>query len=85
MLLFNLDINNICASGGSACASGAEAGSHVIRAINNNPNQITVRFSFCKHNTKEEVDVVIQKLKEVLQFHPDSFFYKFQLRNLDQN
>ena len=66
MLLFNLDINNICASGGSACASGAEAGSHVIRAINYNPNQITVRFSFCKHNTKDEVDVVIQKLKEVL-------------------
>jgi len=66
MLLFNLDINNICASGGSACASGAEAGSHVIRAINYNPNQITVRFSFSKHNTKEEVDVVIQKLKEVL-------------------
>lgn len=66
MLLFNLDINNICASGGSACASGAEAGSHVIRAINNNPNQITVRFSFCKHNTKEEVDLVIEKLKEVL-------------------
>ena len=66
MLLFNLDINNICASGGCACASGAEAGSHVIRAINNNPNQITVRFSFCKHNTKEEVDLVIQKLKEVL-------------------
>ena len=66
MLLFNLDINNICASGGSACASGAEAGSHVIRAINNNPNQITVRFSFCKHNTKDEVDLVVQKLKEVL-------------------
>ena len=66
MLLFNLDINNICASGGSACASGAEAGSHVIRAVNNNPNQITVRFSFCKYNTKEEVDLVIQKLKEIL-------------------
>ncbi len=66
MLLFNLDINNICASGGSACASGAEAGSHVIRAINNNPNQITVRFSFCKHNSKDEVDLVIQKLKEIL-------------------
>jgi cysteine desulfurase len=66
MLLFNLDINNICASGGSACASGAEAGSHVIRAINNNPNQITVRFSFCKHNTKAEVDLVVQKLIEIL-------------------
>lgn len=63
MMLFNLDINNICASGGSACTSGAEAGSHVIRAINNNPNQITVRFSFCKHNTKAEVDAVVEKLK----------------------
>ena len=66
MLLFNLDINNICASGGSACASGAEEGSYVIRAINSNPNQITVRFSFCKHNTKEEIDFVIQKLKELI-------------------
>lgn len=66
MLLFNLDINNICASGGSACTSGADQGSHVIRAINNNPNQIAVRFSFCKHNTKAEVDTVIEKLKESL-------------------
>jgi len=39
MILFNLDINNICASGGSACTSGADQGSHVIRAINQNPNQ----------------------------------------------
>jgi cysteine desulfurase len=66
MLLFNLDINNICASGGSACTSGADAGSHVIRAINNNPNQVTVRFSFSKQNTNEEVDLVVAKLKEVL-------------------
>ena len=66
MLLFNLDINNICASGGSACTSGADAGSHVIRAINNNPNQVTVRFSFSKHNTNEEIDLVVGKLKEVL-------------------
>ena len=66
MILFNLDINNICASGGSACTSGAEQGSHVIRAINNNPNQVTVRFSFSKHNTKEEVDVVVEKLKALV-------------------
>lgn len=66
MLLFNLDINNICASGGSACTSGAEAGSHVIRAITHNPNQVTVRFSFSKYNTKEEVDVVVEKLKEIV-------------------
>jgi len=66
MLLFNLDIHNICASGGSACTSGADAGSHVIRAINNNPNQIAVRFSFSKHNTKDEIDTVITKLKEFI-------------------
>ena len=66
MLLFNLDINHICASGGSACTSGVEQGSHVIRAINNNPNQVTVRFSFSKHNTKEEVDAGSGKLKELI-------------------
>ena len=66
MLLFNLDINNICASGGSACTSGADQGSHVIRAINNNPNQVTVRFSFSKDNTREEVDFVVEKLKEMI-------------------
>lgn len=66
MLLFNLDINNICASGGSACTSGAEQGSHVIRAINNNPNQVTVRFSFSKHNTTAEVDTVVALLKEMV-------------------
>ncbi|MDQ6764114.1 MAG: cysteine desulfurase [Bacteroidota bacterium] len=66
MLLFNLDINNICASGGSACTSGADTGSHVIRAINNNPNYITVRFSFSKYNTKKEVNIVVEKLKEMI-------------------
>lgn len=66
MILFNLDINNICASGGSACTSGAEQGSHVIRAINNDPNRVTVRFSFSKHNTKAEIDHVIEKLKEIV-------------------
>jgi cysteine desulfurase len=66
MILFNLDINNICASGGSACTSGADQGSHVIRAIKNNPNQIAIRFSFSRHNTKEEVDIVVEKLKELI-------------------
>lgn len=66
MILFNLDMNNICVSGGSACTSGADQGSHVIRAINNNPNQVTVRFSFSKHNTREEIDFVVEKLKEMI-------------------
>ncbi len=66
MLLFNLDINGICASGGSACTSGAEQGSHVIRAINNNPNQVAVRFSFSHQNKREEIDVLVSKIKDIL-------------------
>ncbi|NNV55637.1 cysteine desulfurase family protein [Limnovirga soli] len=66
MLLFNLDINNICASGGSACTSGADIGSHVIHAIYGNTNTVTVRFSFSKHNTKAEIDTVIEKLKSIV-------------------
>ncbi len=66
MILFNLDINNICASGGSACTSGADAGSHVIRSVNQNPNQVTVRFSFSKLNTKEEIDIVTDKIKDLI-------------------
>lgn len=65
-LLMNLDINNICASGGSACSSGADAGSHVMKALNKSDDTVTVRFSFSKHNTKEEVDRVVEKLKELL-------------------
>lgn len=66
MLLFSLDMQGICVSGGSACSSGADVGSHVIRAISNNPNLVPVRFSFSKHNTKGEVDTVISKLKELI-------------------
>jgi len=66
MILFNMDINHICVSGGSACTSGADQGSHVIRALYNNSSQVTVRFSFSKHNTMEEIDMVVEKLKELI-------------------
>lgn len=66
MLLFSLDMQQICVSGGSACSSGADVGSHVIRAINNDPNLVTVRFSFSRHNTKEEIDKVIVVLREIM-------------------
>jgi cysteine desulfurase len=62
MLLFNLDINHICASGGSACTSGAQQGSHVIRAIYPESDRTTVRFSFSRHNSKSEIDAVVAKL-----------------------
>jgi cysteine desulfurase len=63
MLLFNLDITGIAASGGSACTSGSNQGSHVLKAINSDMNRPSVRFSFSKYNTKEEIDFCISKVK----------------------
>jgi cysteine desulfurase len=62
MILFNLDMHHICASGGSACSSGAQQGSHVINALNKGSEIVTIRFSFSKQNTKEEIDQVIAAL-----------------------
>lgn len=65
LFLFMLDIEGICCSGGSACSSGASTGSHVIRALQKDDNRVSIRFSFSKHNTKEEVDYVIEKLLKI--------------------
>jgi cysteine desulfurase len=65
MLLFNLDIAGIAASGGSACSSGSNQGSHVLRNIGVDMSRPSVRFSFSKYNTKEEIDIVVKKLKEI--------------------
>lgn len=67
MMLFKLDIAGISASGGSACSSGSNVGSHVLTAIGSDPERAAVRFSFGKQNTKEEVDYVIEKLQEMLK------------------
>ncbi len=65
MLLFNLDINKISASGGSACTSGSNIGSHVLTALGVSPDRPSVRFSFSKYNTEEEVDYLIEKVGEI--------------------
>lgn len=67
MLLFNLDINGICASGGSACSSGSNIGSHVLNGIKADPNRPAVRFSFSKYTTKEEIDYTLEKVKMVVK------------------
>jgi cysteine desulfurase len=67
MLLFNLDINGIAASGGSACSSGSNQGSHVLRGLGVDMTRPSVRFSFSKYNTKEEIDFAVSKLKEILK------------------
>ena len=66
VLLLHLDIQGICASGGSACSSGSEKGSHVMQAIGADPTRKSIRFSFSKNNTKEEIDFVIEKLKNLI-------------------
>ena len=65
MLLFSLDIAGISASGGSACSSGTNIGSHVLNGIHANPDRPAVRFSFSKFNTKEEIDYVVDKVREI--------------------
>ncbi len=65
MLLFSLDIAGISASGGSACSSGTDIGSHVLNAIGANPLRPSVRFSFSKYNTKEEIDYTVAKIREL--------------------
>ncbi|MES2828010.1 MAG: cysteine desulfurase family protein [Bacteroidota bacterium] len=66
MLLFNLDISGISASGGSACSSGSNIGSHVLTGIGADPSRPSVRFSFSKYNTKEEIDFVVEKVKQIV-------------------
>jgi cysteine desulfurase len=66
LLLMNLDLNGISASGGSACSSGIDVGSHVIGALHPDSLRHTVRFSFSHHNSREEVDGVVDKLGGML-------------------
>jgi len=65
MFLFNLDINNIAASAGSACSSGSDSGSHVLKEIKTEEGFVNVRFSFNKYNSDEEVDYVVNKIVEI--------------------
>jgi cysteine desulfurase len=66
MLLLLFDIKGISVSGGSACTSGSEKGSHVLEGINADPNRKSIRFSFSHYNTKQEVDIVLEKLAEMV-------------------
>ncbi|WP_438988204.1 cysteine desulfurase family protein [Polaribacter sp.] len=69
MLLFSLDLAGIAVSGGSACQSGSHKGSHVLSEIllNGEEDKTSVRFSFSKFTTKQDLDTTITKLKELLQ------------------
>ncbi|MEQ6121351.1 cysteine desulfurase family protein [Reichenbachiella sp. MALMAid0571] len=66
MLLFSLDIKKISVSGGSACTSGTNIGSHVLTAIGANPKKGAIRFSFSKFTTTEEIDYAVDSLSEIV-------------------
>lgn len=67
MLLFNLDLKGIAASGGSACQSGSNKGSHVLSEILSKEvsDHTSVRFSFSRFNTKDEIDYVIKEIEYI--------------------
>jgi len=68
MLDFQLDLKGIACSKGSACQSGSSEGSHVLSEIQNDLHKKlpSVRFSFSHNNNKEEVDYLIETLKEFI-------------------
>ncbi|WP_440069155.1 cysteine desulfurase family protein [Tenacibaculum discolor] len=69
MLLFNLDLSGVAVSGGSACQSGSSKGSHVLQEFldEKEEKKTSVRFSFSKLNTFNEVDYVLNQLKKVVK------------------
>ena len=68
-LLFKLDNFGICASAGSACSTSNPEPSNVLTAIGLEKEYLdgTLRFSFGKDNTKEDVDYLISKLVEIIK------------------
>ncbi|WP_116105193.1 cysteine desulfurase family protein [Lewinella sp. IMCC34191] len=66
LLLMNLDMAGISASGGSACSSGIDVGSHVVGHLHPDSKRHTIRFSFSHHNTREQVDYVVERLGGML-------------------
>jgi len=68
MMLFNLDLKGIAVSGGSACQSGSNKGSHVLNSILSaeDADKTSIRFSFSKLNTTAEIDTVIEVLKGIV-------------------
>lgn len=69
MLLFQLDLKGIACSKGSACQSGSDKGSHVLNAFleEDDLKKPSIRFSFSRYNTKEEIDYVVQTLKDFIE------------------
>lgn len=76
-LLIMLDMKGICASSGSACTAGAAEPSHVLSAIGRTPKEArgSLRLTLSEENTREELDAVVESLKEILQRLRETFLY----------
>ena len=68
MLMFNLDIEGICASSGSACSSGIAKDSHVLSSIGHDSNRKAIRFSFSHMTTMDEIDTAMDVLKKIVRY-----------------
>ncbi len=68
-ILFSLDLAGIAVSSGSACSSGSLDPSHVLLAIGVKEELAhgSIRFSFGKHNTIEEVDYAVETIKDAVK------------------
>ena len=66
LLYFILDLNGVAASEGSACSAGAITQSHVLKALPDNQECQSIRFSFSRYTTKEEIDFALQKIRELI-------------------
>jgi len=67
MLLFTLDLKGVACSGGSACSSGSNKGSHVLEGIQADTSRPNVRFSFSRYSTKEEIDYAVKTVVKVFE------------------
>ena len=68
LFLFQLDLNGIACSKGSACQSGSDSGSHVLNEIltDDDLKKPSIRFSFSCFNTKDEIDTLVKVLKDII-------------------
>ena len=68
LFMFKLDLKGIACSKGSACQSGSDAGSHVLREIldEQDNKKVSIRFSFSIYNTKEQLDFVIDQINDLI-------------------
>jgi cysteine desulfurase len=66
LMLALLDCQGICASGGSACTSGEDSGSHVISALKKDASGATIRFSFSKESSVSEIDFAVDAINKIL-------------------